>query len=138
MCSQWSCMLQYLKLALTDISNQKGVLLGWSTKFLVVSKFWEISRNNFFYFSKFCEISYCEILRNYVKYHEIFVTKLKFSQGKIHFWIFLHFNTTKKINFMSTVHKYCFKASQILCPPTPFVSCLVSICLSNVFDVHIW
>jgi hypothetical protein len=29
----------------------------------------------------------------------------------------------------------CFKASQ--CPPPPFVSCFVSICLSYVFDVHI-
>jgi hypothetical protein len=69
---------------------------------------------------------YREILRNFEKYREIFVTKLKFSQGKIHFWIFLHFNTTKKINCMSKVHKYCFKASQISCPPTLFVSCLVS------------
>jgi hypothetical protein len=40
-----------------------------------------ISRNNFL----FREISYREILRNFAKYREIFVTKLKFSQGKIHF-----------------------------------------------------
>jgi hypothetical protein len=52
----------------------------------------------------FAKYLFC-ISRNNFLFREIFVMKLKFSQGKIHLWIFLHFNTTKKINFMSKVHK---------------------------------
>jgi hypothetical protein len=59
--------------------------LGWSTKFFCR----EISRNIYFVFREIMfllrEISYREILRIFAKYREIFVTKLKFSQGKIHF-----------------------------------------------------
>jgi hypothetical protein len=47
-----------------------------------------ISRNNFFIsrnFAKFRIAKYYDISRNFAKYREIFVTKLKFSQGKIHF-----------------------------------------------------
>jgi hypothetical protein len=95
------------------------MLLGWLTKFLcreispnLAKYLFCISRNNFFIsrnfatfcIVKFCKISYSEILQNFAKYHEIFVTKLKFSQGKIHFWILVHFNTTKKITFMSKIH----------------------------------
>jgi hypothetical protein len=83
--------------------------LGWSTKFLCR----EISRNIYFVFFEiiflFSEISRNFVSRNITKFREIsryFCTKLKFSQGKIHFWILLHFNTTKKITFMSKVHKY--------------------------------
>jgi hypothetical protein len=72
--------------------------VGWSTKFLCR----EISQNIYFVFREiiflFREISYREILRNFTKYREIFVAKLKFSQGKIHFLIVLHFKTTKKVH----------------------------------------
>jgi hypothetical protein len=53
-----------------------------------------ISRNNFFLFAKFREI-----LRNFAKYREIFVTKLKFSQGKIHFLNFIAFQYHQKDDF---------------------------------------
>jgi hypothetical protein len=37
-----------------------------------------ISRNNFFYFAKFCIAKYYKILQNFAKYRKIFVKKLKF------------------------------------------------------------
>jgi hypothetical protein len=56
--------------------------LGWSTKF----SFREIFIS---YFARkkilFREISYREIIQNVAKCREIFVTKLNFSKGKIHF-----------------------------------------------------
>jgi hypothetical protein len=61
----------------------------------------------------FRKISYREILRNFAKYREIFVTKLKFSQGQIHFWILLYFNTTKKITFMSKIHKHLYESISV-------------------------
>jgi hypothetical protein len=72
----------------------------------VAKYLFRISRNNFFYFAKFHEISYREILRNFAIYREIFATKLKFSQGKLHFWILLHFNA--KTTFMSKIHKHLY------------------------------
>jgi hypothetical protein len=67
--------------------------LGWSTKFFCR----EIPRN----FAKYL----CRILRNNFLFREIsyreislnFCDEIKIFTGKIHFWIFLHFNTTKKI-----------------------------------------
>jgi hypothetical protein len=69
----------------------------------------------------FREISYREILRNFAKYREIFVTKLKFSQGKIHFWILLHFNTTKKITFMSKIHKHLYVSISFFSGTDPMI-----------------
>jgi hypothetical protein len=67
-----------------------------------------LSRNIHFAFrarkKQFCEISYSKKLPNFAKYCKICLTKLIFWQGKI---IFLHFNTTKKITFMSKSINSC-------------------------------
>jgi hypothetical protein len=96
-CKQCSALMQHVLLYISVVDE-----ISLSRNF--AKYLFRISRNNFLYFAKFREISYREILRNFAKYREIFVTKLKFSLGKMHFWIFLHFNTTKKITFMSKVH----------------------------------
>jgi hypothetical protein len=69
----------------------------------------------------FREISYRKILQNFAKYREIFVTKLKFSQGKIYFLILLHFNTTKKITFMSKIHKHLYVSISIFSVTDPMI-----------------
>jgi hypothetical protein len=96
-----------------------------------------ISRNNF--------ISRNFVSRNMTKFREIFVTKLKFSQGKIHFWIFLH--------TFSQYHqkdKFYVKSREILenvilfqsisnrVSPYPLCKLLSFYMPSNVFDIHIW
>jgi hypothetical protein len=65
-----------LKLHLNVLAEHHYIYpLGWSTTFFLREIF-------IFLFRK---ISYREILRNFAKYCDIFVMKLNFSQGKIHF-----------------------------------------------------
>jgi hypothetical protein len=75
----------------------------------------------------FREISFRKILRNFEKYREIFVTKLKLLQGKIHFWILLYFNTTKKITFMSKIHKHLYVSISVFSGTDPMIRIHVKI-----------
>jgi hypothetical protein len=56
---------------------------------------------------QFCIVKYYEISWNIVKF------VLNFSQGKIHFLIFLHFNTSKKMAILSKVHKYLYVSGSV-------------------------
>jgi hypothetical protein len=90
-------------------SYSRGSGLGWSTKFYFVFReiIFFISRNF--------------VSRNITKFREIFVTKLKFSQVKIHFWILLHFNTTKKITLMSKIHKHVYISISVFSGTDPMI-----------------
>jgi hypothetical protein len=49
------------------------------------------------------------------------VPKLKFSQGKIHFWILLHFHATKKVTFMSKIHKHLYVSISVFSGTDPMI-----------------
>jgi hypothetical protein len=86
-----------------------------------------ISQNNFFYFAKFRIVKYYEIWQNIAKYSKISVMKLKFLQGKTHFLILLHFNTTKKITFKSKIHKHLYISISVVLGTDPMIRIHVKI-----------
>jgi hypothetical protein len=59
-------------------------------------------------------------LQNFVKYREIFVTKLNF--GRVRKCLnFLPFQYTKKITFMSKVHKYLYVSGSVFSGTDPMI-----------------
>jgi hypothetical protein len=97
----WNPSINSIKIARTSECTVPASTVKyqrWAFLLVEVRCFWVAVLSSYFLW-----ISYREILQNFAKYHEIFVTKLEFSQGKIHFWIFLHYtNTTKKIYFVKS------------------------------------